>query len=100
MLIASCVSWVFSVDLCNIGGKRFIANGLSLPSRIASTLSSVGSSVVGRGGKMPVSFQTSVISVASVGRLVSGVLVHIHTLSLLSHNETSVLPFSVSWCFQ
>ena len=96
-VISSRVSWISSIgsSLCNTGRGRLIANGLSVPSRMASTLSSIGSPVSGIGGRMPVSFQISVMRVASSGSPVSAVDAHTHTPSSFSHKDTSVFPISL-----
>ena len=99
------VSVAFSVAsaFCRIGVERFIANGLS-PSRTASTLSETGSPVMGTGGTIPVSSQTSVMGVAVVGipTSVDGVVARTHTVPTSSQSNTStsspaLLADAIQW---
>ena len=92
------ISVVFSMvsAFCRIGGERFIANGLSL-SRTASTLSETRSPVLGTGGTIPVSSQTSVMSVVVVGIPTSadGVVARTHTVPASSQSNTSIASISL-----
>ena len=92
------ISVAFSVAsaFCKIVGGRFIVSGLS-PSRTASTLSGTGSPVLGTGGMIPVSSQTSVMGVAVVGipTTADGVVARTHTVPASSQSNTSIASISL-----